>query len=573
MRFLSVFKNKINLYLMTISLLGISLFIYQSNLSLKIVTSDIVLFTLIIGAILLLNQYTIVLPKGLGLSMDSAIYIATLFIFNLEYTLFLLLCSSVILGLLKHETVWWKHVFNFAIFSLMIIGSFYTFLLLGGIIGPIDTKNIFPYVFSLLSYFFINVLLIGLFFFLNTSIDLQAQLKGILKESFINYFITLAVAIMLAILLANDPIFGIVLFSFIMLFVSIAFRKYFYLYEETSKDKIYRQQILDSLPVGIITVDNESTSFSLNTAATVLLGRGGAEVKELVQSKRTDMLNKQFWNILVSKKICQNVKVPYLKDDSNHHLLVSQSELLDQQKELIGRIFYFIDITDTDELEKRMHQSEKLAVLGELAAGAAHEIRNPLTVIHGFLSLMKKSFTELEKSKYQIPLLLHEFDRIDTIIEEMLLMAKPGAPRLQRVYVEDIIAEIPQPSEHATVHLKIELERVSLLLDPKQMKQVFYNLFRNSSDAMNGKGTISIYSKQLKNNYQLFISDTGSGINPKIKHTIFHPFSTSKDTGTGLGLTIVQRIIENHNGKIEVYESSKNGTTFRITLPLAGETY
>jgi PAS domain S-box-containing protein len=274
------------------------------------------------------------------------------------------------------------------------------------------------------------------------------------------------------------------IFTFIILFVSITFRKYFFLYEEMTKDKIYREQILNSLPVGIITVDNDSTNFSLNTAASSILEMDGEEVKEMVSVKERDPINASFWRILASQKICQNIKVPYVKEGKEHYLLVSQSELLDQERALIGRIFHFIDITSTAELEKRIHQSEKLAVLGELAAGAAHEIRNPLTVIHGFVSLMKQSFTEKDKNKYQIPLLLKEFDRINTIVEEMLLIAKPGAPVLKSVFLEDIVKEIPYtPAVLEGISMNIELERVPLMVDEKQMKQVFYNLIRNGSEA------------------------------------------------------------------------------------------
>ncbi|WP_169865186.1 two-component system sensor histidine kinase NtrB [Sutcliffiella halmapala] len=503
--------------------------------------------------------------------MDSSIYLATIFVFGIETTLILLFFSSFIYAIFDRKIALWKHIFNFSMYGIMISGAHYVFLLSGGNIGVFNLESLVPYIMALVSYYTINLLLIGCFFSLNLSEKLLPIIKEIGRESILNYLISLVLAFILAILLGEHPVFGVIIYTFVIVLLSVAFKKHFNLYEEMSQDRIYRQQILDSLPVGIITVDNEASNYSLNTAAMSLLNMESNDIKERIHvfGERS---NQQFWDILKSKEICQNVKIRYQKEETCHHLLVSQSELLDQEKALIGRIFYFIDITDTYELEKRMHHSEKLAVLGELAAGAAHEIRNPLTVIHGFLSLMKQSFTESDKNKYQIPLLLKEFDRINSIIEEMLLMVKPGAPIIQKVFLEDIIAEIPFNNEHASVHkgiiLKVELERVPLMLDPKQMKQVLYNLIRNSSEAMNGKGTISIFSKQYKNNYQIFIKDTGSGIHPEIKSTIFNPFSTSKETGTGLGLTIVQRIIENHDGKIEVFESTDAGTTFVITLPL-----
>lgn len=555
---------------MIMSLFGIGIFIVHIKFTSENIFLDFPLFLLIVGALLLLLHFTIVLPqKGNSLCMDSSIYLASLFIFGLETTLWLLFFSSFLYLVFERKILMRRHVFNFAIYVLMITGANFVFLLSGGESGVFNLQYLLSYLLSLVAYYSINLLVICSFFSLYLSEKLAGIIISIGKESILNYLISLVMAFLLAILLGGYPVFGIILYTIIIVLLSIAFKKYFHLYQEMTKDKIYREQILNSLPVGIITVDNDSTNFSLNTAASSILEMDGEEVKEMVSLKEGDSINASFWRILASQKICQNIKVPYVKEDRDHYLLVSQSELLDQERALIGRIFHFIDITATAELEKRIHQSEKLAVLGELAAGAAHEIRNPLTVIHGFVSLMKQSFTEKDKNKYQIPLLLKEFDRINTIVEEMLLIAKPGAPVLKSVFLEDIVKEIPYfPAIQEGISLSIELERVPLMVDAKQMKQVFYNLIRNGREAMKGEGAISIYSKQLDNVYQIFVKDTGSGISEKMKQTIFDPFVTSKDSGTGLGLTIVQRIIENHHGKIEVQESSAAGTTFLITLPL-----
>lgn len=552
------------------SLFGIGIFSLHIKFTLEIIFMDFPLFLLLVGALLLLLHFTIVLPpKGNSLCMDSSIYLASLFIFGLETTLWLLFFSSFLYLVFERKILMRRHVFNFAIYVLMITGAKYVFLLSGGESGVFNLHYLLSYLLSLVAYYSINLLVICSFFSLYLSEKLAGIIISIGKESILNYLISLVMAFLLAILLGGYPVFGIILYTIIIVLLSIAFKKYFHLYQEMTKDKIYREQILNSLPVGIITVDNDSTNFSLNTAASSILEMDGEDVKEMVSVKEGDSINASFWSILASQKICQNIKVPYVKEGRDHYLLVSQSELLDQERALIGRIFHFIDITATAELEKRIHQSEKLAVLGELAAGAAHEIRNPLTVIHGFVSLMKQSFTEKDKNKYQIPLLLKEFDRINTIVEEMLLIAKPGAPVLKFVFLEDIVKEIPYtPVVQEGISLHVELERVPLMVDAKQMKQVFYNLIRNGREAMEDEGPICIYSKKLENVYQIFVKDTGSGISEKMKQTIFDPFVTSKDSGTGLGLTIVQRIIENHHGKIEVEESSPAGTTFLITLPL-----
>lgn len=334
-------------------------------------------------------------------------------------------------------------------------------------------------------------------------------------------------------------------------------------------DKVYREQILNSLPVGIITINDKTSDISLNTTAIKILNTNEDQVKKrLVFNDAIE--NKTFWDILTSKHTYLHTKVPFLTEEGQFFLLVSQTELLNQHKRVIGRIINFIDITETEELEKRMFQSEKLAVVGEMAAGAAHEIRNPLTVIHGFLTLMLQSISEQYKDQYHLPLVMKEIERINVIIEDMLLLSKPGAPIKKETYLEDIMGEIlpliSQSSEN--VDFNIELDRNLLFVDTKQIKQVFHNLLRNSIESMSGNGTITIYTEVTEVYYKVYIKDSGGGIPASILKTLFEPFSSSKEHGTGLGLMIVRRIIENHKGRITLVDTSNEGTIFLIELPL-----
>ncbi|MDQ0256622.1 two-component system sensor histidine kinase AtoS [Evansella vedderi] len=336
-------------------------------------------------------------------------------------------------------------------------------------------------------------------------------------------------------------------------------------------DKMYREQILNSMPIGIVTYDQEGTEFSFNTAAKNLLGTEKA-VKDLLEKGAPLKGNNVFWEYFQSQEIMQNVKVPFVYGEEKRALLLSKSKLLNERGEVIGRILQFIDITETEELEQKIHQKDKLALLGELAAGAAHEIRNPLAVIDGFLSLMNYSFSDKEKDQYHLPLLKKELERINSIIEEMLLLTKPSAPHFKEVYVEDIINDIvPLMSdlvEYKDISFHVNLHREALTIDEKQMKQVFHNLIRNSVEAMEAKGTITLTSKVIGGWYFIYLKDEGPGIPESVQSSIFDPFLTLKETGTGLGLTIVQRIIENHKGKIELKASSpEEGTTFVISLP------
>lgn len=339
------------------------------------------------------------------------------------------------------------------------------------------------------------------------------------------------------------------------------------------KDKAYRQQILNSLPVGIITMEDETNSIFANTSAKQFLDLDEKDICRYMEE--CPEYNTEFWSMLNSGEIHENKKVLFGTKETCYCFLVSQTQLFNEKNESIGRIFYFIDISDTEELEKRMHQSEKLALVGEVAAGAAHEIRNPLAVIHGFISLMNQSLSDEEKKRFYLPLLMKELERINYIIEEMLLLSKPGTPVMKKVSMQDIINELLPLITHSSKFTEkdklifdVKLQPYILKVDEKQIKQVLHNLIRNSMEAMDGEGVITIYSQVHEDRYCLYIEDTGKGIPVHMQQSLYQPFSTSKDSGTGLGLPIAQRILESHGGQIKLLSTSSRGTVFVIKFPL-----
>lgn len=563
------------IYLWVTSFIGCGLFIQVQDIHgvLRYSGKEFSLLLLLVIALCLLALQRILIllpPKGNTFSLDSSIYLASIFTFGLEITLFLLLVTSLFDDFKQKRTIWQLQLFNFSTYTLMISCSYYLFVLSGGDLSMITWDNSTSYALGSISYYFVNIAVVGLYFSLKSPIGLLPLLKETIPE----YAIIIALSLILSILLNSHPIFGVILFTLVALILSHVFRRYFALYQEVSNDRTSREQILNSLPIGIITIDHMKKNISLNTSASRLLDMNEETVEILMaQQKDSFIENEGFWKLLHMEKGFQNVKVSYNTRTSTNILLVSHSELVSQHGETIGSIYFFIDVTEFEEMEQRMHQSEKLAILGEISAGAAHEIRNPLTVIEGFLTLMKESFSESEKNRFHIPFLLKEFDRINTIVEEMLLLAKPGEPKLEEVYVKDMVEEVisnySQSNPASEVTFNIHLDDTKLPLDTKQMVQVLYNLIRNSSEAISDNGTITIKSSLKRDSYLLYVEDNGAGIPTELQDTIFKPFLTSKDNGTGLGLSIVQRIIENHNGKIELHSSSVRGTAFLITLPLS----
>ncbi|WP_208588234.1 ATP-binding protein [Gracilibacillus suaedae] len=341
-------------------------------------------------------------------------------------------------------------------------------------------------------------------------------------------------------------------------------------FHQIISDKMKHEQILNSLPVGIITYDNNADEYLANSYVRDLFDLSN----EIITDQ--DIIEKQnkypILKMLISNECFQNKKLHITIRNKEYVLLVSQSKLKGRHQMTTGKILFFIDVTESTKLENRIIQSEKLALVGEMAASSAHEIRNPLTVIHGFLTLMKESMSKEEMEKFNFHLMMKEIDRLYSIVEQMLLMSNHKKPEKDMLLLKNILEELLplmySSLEAKNINIVTDITDEFILADQKQFKQVFLNLLRNSMDAIGDSGTIKIESKVENNKYHIYVSDTGSGIPDSVKDVLFEPFSTSKSNGTGLGLNVVCRIIKNHQGDISVVSSDSSGTTFKITLPI-----
>ncbi|WP_138420612.1 bifunctional diguanylate cyclase/phosphohydrolase [Aquibacillus sediminis] len=226
--------NKLYSFLAILYLLGIFLYVTFGAYSFGNL-SDWVLGYALIGATLVLIHYQIVLPpEGNSLSMDSAIYLACVFVFGVKIALTVLLFSNIIYFIYSRRDAWWAQWLNFSTYTVMIVGSHLAFIGLGGTVGEIDHTNVVPYIGALTSYFFINVLLIGLFFFLARRIRLLDAFKGVTEGVVESYLSTLLLSIILSFLLQTAPFFGLILFTSISVLLSYAFKHHFTLYQEVS---------------------------------------------------------------------------------------------------------------------------------------------------------------------------------------------------------------------------------------------------------------------------------------------------------------------------------------------------
>ncbi|CAG9619285.1 ATP-binding protein [Sutcliffiella rhizosphaerae] len=255
------------------------------------------------------------------------------------------------------------------------------------------------------------------------------------------------------------------------------------------------------------------------------------------------------------RKTFDVIKVPLFYPDGKRKALVT-----------IGR-----DISSLKKAEQLLLMKEKLSVAGELSAGIAHEIRNPLTSIKGFMQLIDRSG---KADKHHVDLVLSEIDRINEIVSELLVLSKPQNKELQSVEVSEIIEYVIKlvdneaRNNNITLNIQQQYEGITVKGDKNNLKQVLINLIKNAMEAMPSGGTIVINCQQISNRQvNLEVIDDGDGISETDITKIGDPFFTSKERGMGLGLTITKKIIQDHDGSLQINSKKGKGTTVSIILP------
>ncbi|AZG38768.1 PAS domain-containing protein [Bacillus velezensis] len=229
------------------------------------------------------------------------------------------------------------------------------------------------------------------------------------------------------------------------------------------------------------------------------------------------------------------------------------------------------DISERKQTEELMLKSEKLSIAGQLAAGIAREIRNPLTAIKGFLQLMKPT---MEENEHYFEIVFSELSRIELILSELLMLAKPQQNAVkERVNLKKIISEVTALLETQAnlkgIFIKTDYEHDSMYIngDQNQLKQVFINLIKNAVESMPDGGTVHIIMTEDEYSVNVTVKDEGDGIPENVLKRIGEPFLTTKEKGTGLGLMVTFNLIKNHQGAIQVDSKPDRGTAFHITFP------
>ncbi|RJS59056.1 ATP-binding protein [Bacillus sp. PK3_68] len=345
------------------------------------------------------------------------------------------------------------------------------------------------------------------------------------------------------------------------------------LLKQNEKLYILNKLMMDTTRNGMMISNKEGKLIGFNLSAEQITGLKREEVFFQPINKLGSFgayLNK----VLGENKQYTDLEISFVqKSGQETTVLFDALPIRDEQQKLTGAFAQIKDITGRKKTEELLLNTEKLAAIGQMAAGVAHEIRNPLTTIRGFIQLVKEDFKE--ESHFQ--LILEEIDRINFIVSELLILSKPNVVHFHNKNLNKILKEtislFQTQASMSNIQMATEFANSELMIhcNKNQLKQVFINLFKNSVEAMPFGGQLTIRVGETKDREaRIQIIDEGEGMKPEQIQKLGTPFYTTKETGTGLGYMIIKRIIEQHKGRLNVSSKVNKGTVVEITLPLIG---
>jgi two-component system sensor histidine kinase PilS (NtrC family) len=339
--------------------------------------------------------------------------------------------------------------------------------------------------------------------------------------------------------------------------------------------KALHHNIVSSIRSGLITIGLDRKITFFNQAVEELSGNYegqvlGTDIVKVFPALRHILSNKDKLELLTVETTTQMLK------GRSALLQWSISPLLDGTGKRIGQVLFVQDVTRVRDMEEQIERAEQFAVIGELAARIAHEIRNPLASISGCIQMLKSSQNDEDTSKRLMSIVLREIGHLNLWINDFLEFSRPSHIEKHSVDITRMLKETIEAFEHddAMENSSVDVEARQQWLvkgDPVRLKQVFWNLLKNSSQAMPFGGSIHVVVEDCRHRGAMMIrasvSDQGVGISQEVKEQIFDPFFTTKQGGTGLGLATCFRIIQEHGGTIEVESELGQGSTFSVYLP------
>jgi len=347
--------------------------------------------------------------------------------------------------------------------------------------------------------------------------------------------------------------------------------------------KDYTAKLLETMDNAVISVDDKGKIKTFNRKSEEIFGKKREEVlnKDCQEVLNLNINEKSlFKKCLLEKKNIAREIILDEKGLKKKILDINTSFLTDESGEITGVVAVIRDVTEIKDLNEEVARHKRLAALGKLSAGIAHEIRNPLSSIRGLAQFVYNSFSRTDERKEDLKTIIQEVDRLNKLVVQVLDFAKLKKPNLTKFSLNDLIRNIAElfkleiKNKQIKFNLELSPDISQIQADEDQVRQILMNVIINAIQAIPKKGEIKIITEKAllrgESAIKLIIKDSGVGIPEKDFNQIFDPFFSTKEKGSGLGLSIVYKLTEAHQGEIKVESKEGEGTKFVIFLPQKG---
>ena len=363
------------------------------------------------------------------------------------------------------------------------------------------------------------------------------------------------------------------------LFFIFVIQNYYLVNRTLKQTQDYTRQVVASMANGLLSVDIYGKVISYNLLALELLDLKESEIRGMDFNKIIDFNTTGIFQTLNHCEAVLDKEINFRKKSGDIvPLALSITPIMGEDQTCQGAVIILRDLREIKLLEEKVRRSEKLAAIGELAAGVAHEIRNPLSSIRGFAQYLRHALKENPQEKEYAETMVSEVDRINTVVTDLLTFARPMEAELVPTDLTELLEHtvrlVQADARAMKVNIQLDVNNLSKVpLDADRMTQAILNLLLNSLQTVKTGGQISLGAamNMSDSSLSIWVEDDGSGIPADQKDKIFDPFFTTREKGTGLGLAIVHKIVENHNGDIRL-ESPPNGKhygcRFTIIIPI-----
>ena len=340
-----------------------------------------------------------------------------------------------------------------------------------------------------------------------------------------------------------------------------------------SNMQLYTENVIESMPAGLISLDTAGRVVSCNSRTEELANIPFAAMKGRLLA---EIFPDCPWEEFDLQTSVLDLPVDLTDRDCNPlPVKISSSPLKDHTGTIIGTVLTLRDMREIRRMEQKLERSRRLAALGQMAAGVAHEIRNPLGTLRGFAQYFHSQAKDDPESREYAGLMMSEVDRLNQTISGMLQFAREREPDIVPVEMKKLLDKTASLMEAdfqiRNISLQLDIEEdIQLRADPDMLLQVLLNLLRNSIDATPSGGTVTVSIRRAGAAVRIRVRDNGRGMTASERDRMFDPFFTTGKKGTGLGLAVSHQIVEQHEGHFEVDSSPGHGTTITLILPLRG---